>query len=220
MKRISPYTAAAVLILSRLYAYALYIPAEGEYAGVTALGCLLMNMIKLVLLIPLILVCKAKSSEQKEYHTNRPAALLMGGSAFAALTAAGLGFWTLCRSVYPDRLSSIGVPVIWFAACAYIASMGMGSISRSAGFMVFAFTGVILLTFIGMRHNMLSDRVYIYSDNYPRELSSVLLRQSTALYDIPLLYGLLPYTRQSTGKSVGIYLTFDTVISMIVFFMY
>lgn len=220
MRKITPYTAAAILILSRLYSYALYIPGEKANAGMTVLASLLMNVVKAALLLPLAALYCKKHKDDKCCSPAKSEAAVISVAAFAGLLSAGTAFSSLTAGVYPDRLSSVGVPVIWFGVCAYTASLGLQGVSRSAGFMVFAFTGVILLTFIGMRHSMLTSRVYIYSPDITKELKEISGLLCRTMYDIPLLLGVLPYIDGKKSKSIGIYILFDAVMTAIVFFMY
>ena len=213
MKKISLYTAAAILILSRLYAYALYVPSSNESALTTLICCLIINAIKIMLLIPLVRVVERSRS----YNT--AASVSLGAVSFIALITSGYGFITLCSSVYYDRFSTLGIRIIWFAVCAYTASMGLSGVSRASGFMVFAFTGVIFLTFIGMRHYMSPDRLASCSV-YASEIAGGIKRMSLTLFDIPIIIGLIPHIRERSDKCAVLYITFDSIISMIVFFMY
>lgn len=235
MKKISPYTAAAVLVVSRFFAYALYIPADNEYPTVTALSCLIMTLIKLVLLLPAILLSKQIFSASSQ---NLPAprlklskriycgaaALVLGISAMIALAAAGSEFRKLIGSVYPDRFSTVGISAIWFAACAYVATMGLRGTSRVSAFLSVIFSVVILLTFIGMRELMITDRVQISKDMLASQLGGSQWRLAAELFDIPIFYGLLPHidirTRLSVPKTAVIYLVSDAAMSMMVFFIY
>ncbi len=214
MKKITPYTAAAVLILSRLYAYALYVPGQNESTVSTVISILIMNVIKILVLIPVV-----KLNSKKE-HYEKPVSAFLGILSFVGLMSAGSGFIGLCRDVYYDRFSTLGIQLIWFAVCAYTASMGLPGISKASGFMVFAFTGVILLTFVGMRHYMLPDRMISGSGATLSVISQGAKKLCFTLYDIPILYSLLPRIKSDHKKSTALYITFDTVIAVIVFFMY
>ena len=214
MKKISTYTAAAILILSRLYAYALYVPPENESAAATLVCCLILNAVKLLLLIPLVRLIE----KNKEQYGNIASAVLFAVS-FTALITSGYGFINLCSSVYHDRFSTLGIRIIWFAVCAYTASMGLTGVSRASEFMVFAFTGVILLTFIGMRHYMLPDRPIQNAISY-EEIADGIKRMLPQLFDIPILIGLIPHIKARPDKCTELYITFDSIICTIVFLMY
>lgn len=235
MKKISPYTAAAVLVVTRLFAYALYIPADNEYPTVTAISCLIMTLIKCAALLPAILLSKQmffggpdnlsagqlKASRRIYCGT---AALVLGISSMIALAAAGSGFRKLIGAVYPDRFSTVGISVIWFAACAYVASMGLKGTSRVSAFLAIAFSAIILFTFIGMRELMLTDRVPISRSTLFSQLGVSQWRLAAELFDIPIFYGLLPHieirTHLSVPKTAAIYLISDAAMSMTTFLIY
>lgn len=218
METISPYAFAAILILIRIFALSMYVPSANENPAITAVCAIAISAVKLLSFIPLFIIRKRKSS----FHNQT---LTRCGAVFAAVTAAVYllmindAFSTVVESVYPDRFTKIGVAAVMLLIAAYVASMGIHGISRSASICTVTFIIILLIIFTEMRSSMLNDRINLYSGNVGKEIIRTSKNILAFLGDYFVFAALLPYLKRSPAKAAGLYIAADILISLSFFLM-
>lgn len=218
MNKITSYQAAAILILSRMFALSLYNAAPGENPALTAAAAAALSILKLLLLLPAVkLLSKRPLTSQKNLAKVRAAFFAVGASCFLMLLTDSLA--GLLETVYPDRFSRFGITAVMLFICAYIASMGVQSLARTASLILPSMILVFGLIFFEMRDSMLSDRLNLYSPDMTNELARTLRTLAGELFDVFLLFGLLPLIDRKPESAVKIYIAADCLISLIFFLM-
>lgn len=215
MKTISPYSFAAVLVLSRLFALSLYTPTMGENAGLTAAISLGLSLVKLLAVIILIRFYDGSVSGISEKVKSG----VIGVLAACFIVAAGAEFSIMVESVYPYRFSKLGITIVLFIVCAYVASMGAESLSRTSAILIVSFVAALAFIFFEMRETMFTDRINLYSYAPYAEIKNTVSNLMAQLYDIVIFFGLLPRVRGSGKKAACIYILSDAMIYLVFFLM-
>lgn len=218
MKKLTSYQAAAILILSRMLSLSMYNSAPGENPTITAAVSAALNILKLILLLPAVRqLSKHPISPSKNLSRIRAVFFAAGAACFLMLLTDS--FAGMLETVYPDRFSRFGISVVLLFICAYIASMGVSSLARTASLMLPSFILVFGLIFFEMRDSMLSDRLNLYSPDIFAEIISTVRSLLIELFDVFLLFGLLRLIDRTPEKTVKIYIAADSLMSLVFFMM-
>lgn len=220
MKTVSPYAYASVLIIIRLFFLTVYMASSNENAAITCITAAAFSLAKLAVFILIFIILKQKNIIlrlcQNRYFSK---VFYIVSAVFAAaylLSVSDL-FSTLIESVYPDRFTKLGITAVLFIAFAYAASMGIKGVSRAASVSLALFLIIMTIILFGLRGNMISDRINLYTGDIAKHTMTVLGKLLAGSADFFVFFGLLPYLGRSPVKAAGLYITADILISALFF---
>jgi hypothetical protein len=223
MKTVSPFSYAALLIAVRIFALSMYVPAANENPAITVLTSAAVSLAKLIILLPLCVFFSRKKSLPSTADSNlRSHRFVCKSLAIFTLLCSSIfvlmindAFSTVVESVYPDRFTKIGIIAVLPIIAAYISSMGINGLTRTAAVTSVCFIAVFAVILLGMHSDMHTENINFYSENLRSEILATLKNLTAFLGDIFLFFTLLPYLKKSPVKAAGIYLTTDVLVTAV-----